>query len=986
MASHEELIKAGSFDEKFRNALRDYYTYGFKSHQELQRMENGKLTPSVSTIHGDWTRLNNLLSDYFEWSEDKNKVFFMSGDSQSMEENPFHRVYRFCKYNSGDPITFFNVIFALSECAGLADSDRTQQILAALDIDVDDQVKRRKRVQLLEFASKHDRVALKIRGNKKMLIAHGADGRETAAMQVLKRDEVFISRILDFYDQRPGGSGNGSLRDYAATYFRDTRGYLEDQLIKLEKALQQKLPLSSSQLQCFFPGNVALFTGDNNAIQDKLDELEMLGYLKKADDDSRKLQEHHWQLETLTLQKLLDRGCKADPEFTAHFCHALDFYAKYFIFGEIGTILLSKLQSRRNSPIRMKHEYFMQALNDYNIIDLLEAMENGFWCHIRYRHGIEQTPVSLVCQPLQIRVSSTSGRQYLAYYDPFVKGYSSLRIEFMDEIRFVREGEWAQRSGRRVYLSKEKHAEYIANARSSLEHCWGSSTTAIKAGNAVRPAPLKDITVTIACNIEKEAHILNRLYRERRIGKIRVLPDRVEFSVSVTDEGELKPWLRSFYSRVLDCQGMENEAFSLKTDLAAIRYAIDEEKIPDTAAVETSRRPFRRPEILCSSLEPTAHKLLFQEYSSIYYFVIANVLTRLYSDPQHSSFSSAQIRSITEEVLGNVSGLLGKRSSRLLHSEMQGLAGLMRAGFRTVGRGGEIWYKKRPANRGNDPLEPAWKRRFQTGGEDFFRQILPMSVLERRWLLTILNDPKISLFLSREEIDALRGCICEEDPDLCPLPVECVHYTDRFDNHPTVARKETAFLSALMTAAEAGKTVQLSYRCAKGGEMEGEYAPVVLEFSKRDNLFRGYFLSVSTGEISVMNLGRMTRVRVLEKSFHLGKANQTLAAYRKRNTRKVTVEFYDRKNLADRVLSEFSPWKKRCRYDRESGLYRLTVYYQKQDALELVVRLLGYGSGIRILEKDSRIGKQYVQRIEKQIQLERGRDVSREPEAPVRNE
>ena len=32
MASHEELIKAGSFDDKFKNALRDYYTYGFKTY------------------------------------------------------------------------------------------------------------------------------------------------------------------------------------------------------------------------------------------------------------------------------------------------------------------------------------------------------------------------------------------------------------------------------------------------------------------------------------------------------------------------------------------------------------------------------------------------------------------------------------------------------------------------------------------------------------------------------------------------------------------------------------------------------------------------------------------------------------------------------------------------------------------------------------------------------------------------------------------
>lgn len=115
MASHEELIKAGSFDDKFKNALRDYYTYGFKTYDDLQsKNKKGKLEPSTSTINADWVRLNNILFDYFEWSVDKNQVFFMSTDSQSMSINPFHRIYRFCRYNERDPKTFFNTIFALS--------------------------------------------------------------------------------------------------------------------------------------------------------------------------------------------------------------------------------------------------------------------------------------------------------------------------------------------------------------------------------------------------------------------------------------------------------------------------------------------------------------------------------------------------------------------------------------------------------------------------------------------------------------------------------------------------------------------------------------------------------------------------------------------------------------------------------------------------------------------------------------------------------
>ena len=74
----------------------------------------------ASTINADWIRLSNILFDYFEWFVDKNQVFFMSTDSQSMSINPFHRIYRFCRYNERDPKTFFNIIFALSPSVSLA--------------------------------------------------------------------------------------------------------------------------------------------------------------------------------------------------------------------------------------------------------------------------------------------------------------------------------------------------------------------------------------------------------------------------------------------------------------------------------------------------------------------------------------------------------------------------------------------------------------------------------------------------------------------------------------------------------------------------------------------------------------------------------------------------------------------------------------------------------------------------------------------------
>ena len=93
MAKHDELVEAGFFDSKFKNTLRDYYTYGFKTYSDLQREgENGKQIPSTYTIDNDWKRLSNILYGYFEWKSKSDTAFFLSNDSQSLSENPFHKI------------------------------------------------------------------------------------------------------------------------------------------------------------------------------------------------------------------------------------------------------------------------------------------------------------------------------------------------------------------------------------------------------------------------------------------------------------------------------------------------------------------------------------------------------------------------------------------------------------------------------------------------------------------------------------------------------------------------------------------------------------------------------------------------------------------------------------------------------------------------------------------------------------------------------
>ena len=59
--------------------------------------------------------------------------------------------------------------------------------------------------------------------------------------------------------------------------------------------------------------------------------------------------------------------------------------------------LLDRMETDYSSPFGVKHDYFTQSLNDFNIIDLLDAIKNKQWCRIAYRHGVTGLKSELLC-------------------------------------------------------------------------------------------------------------------------------------------------------------------------------------------------------------------------------------------------------------------------------------------------------------------------------------------------------------------------------------------------------------------------------------------------------------------------------------------------------------------------------------------------------------------------------------------------------------
>lgn len=82
MATNEELISNLKFNPSFKNAIRDYFIYGFKGFDSYPK--------DNQTLEKDWKRLKNILHNCMEWSNDdeKNERIYFSQDSSSMTENP----------------------------------------------------------------------------------------------------------------------------------------------------------------------------------------------------------------------------------------------------------------------------------------------------------------------------------------------------------------------------------------------------------------------------------------------------------------------------------------------------------------------------------------------------------------------------------------------------------------------------------------------------------------------------------------------------------------------------------------------------------------------------------------------------------------------------------------------------------------------------------------------------------------------------------
>lgn len=228
---------------------------------------------------------------------------------------------------------------------------------------------------------------------------------------------------------------------------------------------------------------------------------------------------------------------------------------------------------------------------------------------------------------------------------------------------------------------------------------------------------------------------------------------------------------------------------------------------------------------------------------------------------------------------------------------------------------------------------------------------MPLTTLQKRWLKALLSDPRIRLF--DPPMEGLE--------DVEPLyPADALVYYDRYsDGDPFEDPGYIQRFRCILSAIRHKRWIRIRFEGRKGLSHYWRCVPYKLEYSAKDDKFR--LISANKRETLSINLGRIQSCFLLEPCEDEDYRPKVM------KKRKLVLELTDERNALERVMFHFSHLDKETeRLDEKR--YLITLFYEKEDETELLIRVLSFGPVLKVIFPDDFVEK-LCQRLEKQKKL-----------------
>lgn len=244
----------------------------------------------------------------------------------------------------------------------------------------------------------------------------------------------------------------------------------------------------------------------------------------------------------------------------------------------------------------------------------------------------------------------------------------------------------------------------------------------------------------------------------------------------------------------------------------------------------------------------------------------------------------------------------------------------------------------------------------------------PLSSLQKSWLKALLQDRRIRLFLTDEDICVLTQELSAEKP---LYRDEDFHYYDRYtDGDPVASEEYRMHFQTALAALREGKVLLIAYEGKAGRIRSFEAAPYQIQYSSKDDKFRLCCLKYSRGAFRLNTLLNISKIRDCRLSSQ--PAPKSVADYRFRPVSRapepVLLQISGERNSLERCMLHFASYEKHTEYDEENGCWLCSIYYDSADETELLIDVLSFGPVVKVLGPKSFLA-QVRERVKRQHEL-----------------
>lgn len=209
----------------------------------------------------------------------------------------------------------------------------------------------------------------------------------------------------------------------------------------------------------------------------------------------------------------------------------LHYFSEVAPCGVIGSFILDKEESDTDA-FTFKHHYINGAIDSGVLATLFTAMREKRAVTVSNLSRRKDLPRRNRIIPLRLFISVQNGRQHLFSYLPEFNTFFSYRVDYLSNVKLEE--------------PTPRFDELRAELDRMQDKMWGVSVRRNKWG----VDRLEHVEFTVKVE-DGEEYIVQRLYREKRIGTITKLDDHTyRFSADVYDSSEMIPWIRTFICRI----------------------------------------------------------------------------------------------------------------------------------------------------------------------------------------------------------------------------------------------------------------------------------------------------------------------------------------------------------------------------------------------------------------------------------------------------